>query len=716
MAAPPTDEEGLCGLLTPTNVVLAAGVGLTAMYLLRGSAEDTRKITNSPALYSQYGEGPHYTCARDGCIPIKRSRSGISSMAPSTIVDVFKRAVAKNGERVCWRRETEPGNWELCTWTKHYRNCTKSAKSLMALGLEAHDAVNIIGFNSWQWFTANMGCILAGGIAAGQYGTNSPGQCKFIASHCEAKILFLEGMKQLNKWTVISKECPSITTIVCWGVTDQELEEAKANFSIKLMTFDEFMELGNSVSDEELNARNAKMKPGHCCELIYTSGTTGNPKAVMMSHDNLVWGAKNVLHSSGLPKMNHRIVSYLPLSHVAAQMLDIYSPMALTAVESGVYGETWFARPDALKGSLKTTLVAAKPTIFFGVPRVWEKFKSGILEKAKVKKNAVMQALVDFSKKKCKERNDSLSMNTGPRNSPFGYGIGSTLMGKVKSAIGLDKCQYFVTGAAPISRDTLEYFKNLDIFIDEVYGMSESGGAASLGRIYHREMGSTGPAVEGCEIKLDHVEGRDKKGEGEICFRGRNIMMGYLTNEKKTKESIDDEGFMHSGDVGRFDKHGCLYITGRIKELLITEGGENIAPVPIESYINDFLPGLSNVIMIGDKRKYNSCLVSLKTAVDVETDLPTNKLEGPALDVSPGVTTLEEAMEDATWQEYIQSGIDKYNADPDVCVSRATRIQYFKVLPQDLSRPEGTLGPTLKIKRPVVYEKYADLIESMYTR
>lgn len=325
-----------------------------------------------------------------------------------------------------------------------------------------------------------------------------------------------------------------------------------------------------------------------------------------------------------------------------------------------------------------------------------------------------MQSLVDFAKRKCHAKNHSHNMSEGPTVTPFGYGVGKLLMGKVKAALGLEKCMYYVTGAAPISKETLDYFKNLDIFIDEVYGMSESGGAATMGRIYHREMGSTGPAIEGCEIKLDYVKGRDKEGNGEICFRGRNIMMGYLTNEKKTRESIDDEGYMHSGDVGRFDEHGCLYITGRIKELLITEGGENIAPVPIETYISDTLPGLSNVIMIGDRRKYCSCLVSLKTKVDVETELPTNQLDGPALDVSPGVTTLEEAMEDEAWKKYIQGGIDKYNANPDVCVSRATRLQYFKILPQDLSRPGGTLGPTLKIKRPVVYKVHGDLIESMY--
>jgi len=717
MAASSQDEEGLGSYLTPTNMALAAGVGVAAYYLLSGDGEDQRTIETSSAHYSQYGEGPHFVCNRDGEIPIKRSRTGISAVQPVTIIDAFKTAVEKNGNKMCWRRETSPGNWETCTWVKHYRNCTQSAKALIALGVNQHDSINIIGFNSWEWFTACLGSILAGGIPAGQYGTNNPGTCKFVATHCEAKVLFLEGVKQLKKWSELAHECPDLTTVVTWGVSDEDLQAHAGSFAKqKLLSFTEFMKLGDTVSDDVLNKLHSNVRPGHCCGLIYTSGTTGNPKAVMMSHDNLVWGAKNILKSSGLPVMNHRIVSYLPLSHVAAQMLDIVGPIAMTAAQAGIHGETWFARPDALKGTLKETMKACKPTIFFGVPRVWEKFKAAILEKAKVKKSPPMQAIVDFSKRKCLARNMSLNKSSSGPETPFGYGIGKLLMGKVKGAIGLDKCLYYVTGAAPISAETLDYFKNLDIFIDEVYGMSESGGAATLGRIYHRETGSCGPAVEGCEIKLDHVAGRDKEGNGEICFRGRNIMMGYLTNEQKTKESIDDEGFMHSGDVGRFDEHGCLYITGRIKELLITEGGENIAPVPIETFIKDTLPGLSNVIMIGDRRKYCSCLVSLKTKTDMDTQLPTSELEGPALEVSPGITTLEEAMKDETWQKYIQSGIDTYNSNLEVCVSRATRIQYYKILPEDLSPPGGTLGPTLKIKRPVVYKVYGDLIESMYTR
>jgi len=695
--------------LTKRNLLIGAVALGGAAYLLSGSGEDKRKIDTSPELLPEYGPGPHRVINRDAEIPIKKSPSGIGTAEPETIVDVFKRAVERNPDAIAWRREPTPGNWETCTWKQHWENCVQMAKSLIAVGINQHDTVNIIGFNSYQWITASLGCQLAGGISAGQYTTNNSGQCKYIAEHSGAKVIFLENAKQLAKWEEIHAELPDIKCIVVWDGSEIDAEK----FKLKVYSYDDFIQVGSSISDDEVISRFDKIKPGHCAGLIYTSGTTGNPKAVMMSHDNFIWTFKSFNESVGTPDdFTLRVISYLPLSHVAAQIVDIIAPLVVTADERP--GELWFARPDALKGSLKLTLAACRPTFFFGVPRVWEKFKAAIQAKAKEPKGAVMGALVSWAKGKCYEKNTGRSMSQ-PSVSPFGYGLASKVMGKVKAALGLDQCVMCLTGAAPISRDTLEYFKNLDIFIHEVYGMSESGGPTTCNRLYHRETGTTGPALNGIEVKLDHVPDRDKKGEGEICFRGRSIMMGYLGMETKTREAIDDEGFMHSGDVGSFDESGCLSITGRIKELLITEGGENIAPVPIEHYIKSLCPALSNVIMIGDRRKYCTCLISLKTKIDPETEKPTDMLDGPALDVS-NAKTVQEAKEDTKWKAYIEDAIKTYNSDEEFCVSRAQKLQYFRILPEDLSRPQGTLGPTLKIKRSVVTKIYSEVIESMYQK
>jgi len=704
------DDEGM---FTNQQMLIGGAVVVGGLYLMSKSKSDNRQIDLAPEnICTEFADNRCWN-ANDCVENVHVSERGVCSVEAETIIDKFKQAVEANGNEVCWRREVD-GTFEACTWVQHYRNCTKMAKSLMKVGVGQHDTINILGFNSWEWVTANLGVILAGGISAGQYTTNNAGQCEYIAEHSQAKVAVIEGKKQLDKWNQIHNNLGNLECIVVWGMSADELDAEKKNFDAQLFTFDEFLEFGNDVSDDELGNRQALIRPGHCASLIYTSGTTGNPKAVMMSHDNLTWTIKSVMASTGVPfDINHRLVSYLPLSHVAAQLLDIYMPIMGTSLASGAHVEVWFALPSALKGTLVNSLQACRPTFFFGVPRVWEKLKEGILKKSRANpKGAVMDAFVQWAKGRCKAANDTKCKTNGPYSAPFGYSVAKALMNKVKGALGLDKAVYFLTGAAPISSETLDYFKNLDIYVNEVYGMSESAGPATMGRLYHSQMGSTGPALDGTEVELKYDPSRDKAGEGEICFRGRHIMMGYLNNETKTRETIDDEGWLHSGDVGRFDKNGCLFITGRIKELLITEGGENIAPVPIETYIKDNAECLSNVIMIGDRRKFCSLLVSWKTKVNLDNGQPTSELDCTV----PGssATTVTEAMQDEVCLQYVENVIMKYNADQQACASRAQKLQKFRILPEDLSVPGGTLGPTLKVKRPVIYRLYPELIETMY--
>jgi long-chain-fatty-acid--CoA ligase ACSBG len=282
----------------------------------------------------------------------------------------------------------------------------------------------------------------------------------------------------------------------------------------------------------------------------------------------------------------------------------------------------------------------------------------------------------------------------------------------VKEALGLDRCVKMVTGAAPISRETLEFLAALGVEVMELYGMSESTGIGTTCRSSLFRFGSCGARYVATEMKIDHNPERDKPGEGEICLRGRHVMLGYLHNPEKSREAIDNDGWLHSGDVGRFDD-GMLYITGRIKELVIGAGGENIAPVPIENEIKRLHPGLSNVIVIGDKRKYNVCLVTLKTHQNPSTGSFLDTLAGEAAGVNPAVSTVSEAARDPSWESSISRAIKLYNEGP-VCVSHAARIQKFAVLPTDLSIPGGELTGTMKIKRSFVAEKYKELIDSLY--
>ena len=263
-----------------------------------------------------------------------------------------------------------------------------------------------------------------------------------------------------------------------------------------------------------------------------------------------------------------------------------------------------------------------------------------------------------------------------------------------------------------------EYFGALDIDIFDVYGMSESAGVTSVNTPLIHQFGTVGPPLANHEVRIDHVASRgDKPGEGEICYRGRHIMMGYMKDEVKTKEAIDSDGWLHSGDVGAFTPEGLLRITGRLKELIITAGGENIAPVPIEDKIKELCPAVSNIMMVGDQRKYNVCLITVKTVLDPETGVSTGELTLQAAQVDENVTTSEQVAElskhDSTpWGQYLNKGIGEYNAK--FAVSNAQKIQKYAVVAGDFSERGGELTATLKLKRGPTTEKYKDLIDALY--
>jgi len=294
--------------------------------------------------------------------------------------------------------------------------------------------------------------------------------------------------------------------------------------------------------------------------------------------------------------------------------------------------------------------------------------------------------------------------------------LGAVLLKAVKKKLGLDCAVACLTAAAPMPVEVSNYFASLDIDLLDVYGMSECTGATTCSTGMAHYTGTVGPRLGPAEIRIDHVAGRDKPSEGEICYRGRHIMMGYMKDDKKTAEAIDDDGWLHSGDVGLLDDAGLLHITGRIKELIITAGGENIAPVPIEDKLKELCPALSNVMMVGDQRKYNVVVLTLKTVLDVETGLSTGRLMGDALAVSDATTDAGAIAEVATkgskWQKYIQKGLDELNEKH--AVSNAQKVQKYVVVPGDFSEKGGELTATLKLKRSVACDIHAKAIETLY--
>ncbi|XP_070760160.1 long-chain-fatty-acid--CoA ligase ACSBG2-like [Enoplosus armatus] len=637
-----------------------------------------------------------WSTSRDEAVRLRMEGSGPASVTPITVHQMFQETLKTYGDHPALASKKE-GQWVTVTWRQYYEQCRAAAKSFLKLGLERYHGVGILGFNSPEWFISDIGCIFAGGLAAGIYTTNSPEACQYVAANCEANILVVENQKQLDKILQVKDQLPHLKAIVQYK---GELQQ-KAPF---LYTWAEFMKLGEDVPDEQLNAVIDSLRPNQCCTLIYTSGTTGKPKGVMLSHDNLTWTANTAGSMLNICHGDEVVVSYLPLSHVAAQLLDMWMCVSFAVT-------TYFAEPDALKGSLVNTLKEARPTCFLGVPRVWEKMQEK-MKAVSAKGSPMRKRVAGWAKSIGLQYNYSV-MN-GDNLVPWGFMLANNLVfKKVREALGLDRCKFCFTGAAPITRDTLEFFMSLNIPLLELYGMSESSGPHTVSLNNEYCITSCGKVLPGCKSKLENP---DKDGSGEICFWGRHVFMGYLNAPDKTAEALDQDGWLHSGDLGRHDQHNFLYITGRIKELIITAGGENIPPVPIEDALKFEVPIISNAMLIGDKLKFLSMLLTLKCVVD-DNGEPTDELSPEALGFCQqhgvAATKVSEiiANKEPAIYKAIQEGLERVNAK---ATSNAQRVQKWVILERDFSVVGGELGPTMKLRRPIVVKMSQEKINEMY--
>lgn len=632
---------------------------------------------------------------RDQAVKLRMSQKGPGSEKPLTVPSMFYQTVQRvpNHPAIAVKRG---GVWIQWTYQQYFSDTQKAAKALIKLGLEPLHGVGILGFNSPEWFIANNGAIFAGGFTVGIYSTNNADACKYVALNSQCNVIVVENNQQLKKILQVWDDLPDLKAVVQYT---GEVAEKRDN----VYSWKEFMELSSQVSDDALQHRLSLLAPNKACCLIYTSGTTGNPKGVMLSHDNLTWCAGTFSHSFKIQRDSEVMVTYLPLSHIAGQIVDIYISMKYGAV-------VYFAKPDALKGSLLGTLKEVRPTVFVGVPRVWEKMVEGI--KHKSREFGFFKKKIGAWAKSVGYRTTIAEMNHEPV--PGAFKIANIMLKNAKGELGFDRCRIFMSGAAPIMKETIEFFYGLHIPLMEVYGMSECSGPHTVCSLDRFRTSSVGTEIPGVQTKLAD---KDEEGNGEVRMYGRHVFMGYLDEEEKTKETFDEELYLMSGDIGKKDKDGFLYITGRKKELIITAGGENIAPVPIEDTVKECLPCVSNCILIGDKRKFLSMLITLKVDVNMDTLEPTDNLTAVTVDwvkaQGSGATKVSDILDhkDAIVLKAIQKGIDKAN---ERAISRAQKIQKWSLLPRDFSIPGGELGPTMKLRRPIVHKMYAKTIDAFY--
>ncbi|KAJ8736314.1 hypothetical protein PYW08_006970 [Mythimna loreyi] len=657
---------------------------------------------------TKYMNGPDQVVPSDsvnnslpgGYVKLRVQARGLASEPPISVPGLLTRTVARYPDATALASKKADGKWHKITYKQYQERVRTVAKAFIKLGLERYHSVCILGFNSEQWFIADLAAIHAGGYAAGIYTTNSADACYHCLLSSRANICAVQDKKQLDKVLSVRHKLPHLKVLIQW--------EGNVDTSVPgVYSWEQVMEIGAKESNTQLDNILKGIAVNECCTLVYTSGTVGPPKAVMLSHDNVTWDAFSIGERvADLQPTQDRIISFLPLSHVAAQVVDIYTTLSNAVT-------VFFAQPDALKGSLVETLKEVRPTRFLAVPRVWEKMHEKIMavgaSSGYIKKQIAMCA-------KDKGLKYHLARINGVDGSSFGYKLAkSVVFDKVHESLGLDHCKTFVTAAAPLSPDIKKFFLSLDIPIVDAFGMSEASGAHTLSIYPKFSLDSAGALLDGTETMFGGST--SPNGPGEIMIRGRHVFMGYLNDEAKTKEAVDDEGWLHSGDIGRVDSNGLLYITGRIKELLITAGGENVAPVLIEQTVQSELLHIGYAVLIGDRRKFLSILITLKAKVNSETNEALDDLDNETrkwvASLGSSATKISEIVntKDPLVHKAIEEGITRANKH---AISNAQKIQKFAILPADFSVHSGELGPTLKIKRNVVYEKYKDIIEDFY--
>lgn len=558
--------------------------------------------------------------------------------------------------------------WQATSWKEYAGAARQAARALIALGVEKDDAVCILGFNRPEWTILANGAMMAGARPAGIYWTSAPPESAYILQHSEAPVLLVETLEQVEELEAVRRDCPDLRQIVV-----MEGDPARDD----ILSWEDFLALGEEKHQDTVDARLASIEPEDIGALIYTSGTTGPPKAVMLSHGAIAWTADLLTRSFGGDETG-RGLSYLPLAHIAEQQASLHChPIRGNAM--------YFARSmETLAEDINTV----RPTMFFGVPRVWEKMAE-TLRSRMAEATGTRKKLLDWSMKVNRDWH-AASMNGTPPGAMLSLQrtlANALVTKKIKGAIGLDEANTFISGAAPISPEVLRFFTGLDMPILEGYGQSETSAPTTANLPGAVRLGSVGKAFPGIETKLTE--------EGELLVRGPGLFSGYMKNNEATSEAFTSEGWLRTGDVVKIDEDGFITITGRIKDILITSGGKNITPANLETDLMN-IPLVEHAVVVGDGRHYLTALMTL-SADALAAFAKKTGIKNPGPD-HPDVIAA------------VQAGVDEMNTR----YARVENIRKFRLLSAPLSVETGELTPTMKVKRKIVIERNKPLVDAMY--
>ena len=579
-----------------------------------------------------------------------------------------------NEPALSWKDDS--GNWVTLTWSDFHDSANRVARSLISMGFEPGDKLSIYSYNRFEWYVAYVAANMCNGVAVGVYHTCSPDEVEWVVGNSDSKVVFV-GTNPMDGGDT-SKMC-SHRLLAAMG----NLGKVEAVVSMQgmdaidhdtAMTWAEFIVKGDSTPEAAVMDRISSIKPSDPATLIYTSGTTGNPKGVVLTHENMYFEIGQV-HKLMSFDQGDGYVSWLPCAHVFGQLADnhlwIRDGIHMRVVDNPLHAIDYCKE--------------VQPHLFIGVPRIYEKVYSNLV--AGLPPTWLLSLPV----------------------------LGNIIKKKAKGKIGFSNVKFSITGAAPINPDILTLFHKLGVPLFEGYGMTETSAGATLGAPGNNRIGSVGRPFPDTELRIADP---DESGNGEIQFKGKHVMAGYYKNPEATADTMTEDGWLKSGDLGKIDMDGFVYVTGRLKEIYVSSAGKNIAPLVIEETMKS-IPVVSQCMLIGDNRKYCSALLTLDVGailrdvhgLDGATEVPKDPAKQLAKLAELGHDLSEYTAVGSETYKQLETAVNELNGK----FSNPEQVKKFTVLPRDLSVDDGELTPTLKIRRKQIRENWSSEIESMYS-
>ncbi|MCX4246064.1 AMP-dependent synthetase/ligase [Paraliomyxa miuraensis] len=636
----------------------------------------------------------------DHLSPPVRLTEGVAK-GSSSIGDMFERRVAASPHRRAWRAK-QAGGWRESTWREVRDQAAAVASWLCARGLELGDTVLVVGSTRSQWYLCDLGGQLGGLVTVGAYPTLSVEQLGYVIEHSDAKVVFAEGAKEVAAVREVAARCPKLQCIVVWEPDGIEPGHAPGHEpGYEVVPFSEVLKA--AVDEDELRRRREAIEPDHVAIVVYTSGTTGPPKGAMLTQANLL-----AFLSGGVGvefDEDDENLSFLPMAHVAERIAGFYMRVNVgisTALASSV--------PAVLE-----EIKEVRPTLFGAVPRIFEKAYDRIqaqVDQAPPMRQKVFRwaegvglAVVDRW-----QRGEPVRLSLRLQ-----YRLADRLVfSKIREVFG-GRVRMFVTGAAPIPSQVLRFFWALGFPVFEAYGQTEATVITHVNRPGSTRLGSVGRALSFIEHRL--------ADDGEVLVRGPLVFRGYHKNDDATREAIDDDGWLHTGDIGRIDDDGYLYIVDRKKHIIITAGGKNITPANIENEVKAQDPIISQVHAHGDRRPYVSAMVTLSPTdaldwaqgkgmigADEVTRMKAELLANPLSRPEGLDELLAEVGRRPEIRDRVLAAVRRANAK----LSQVEKVKRVMVLERELSIEEDEITPTLKVKRKNIEKGFAERFDRLY--